>query len=699
MRVYEGTDVRNVALIGHGAAGKTSLTAAMLFAAGAVNRLGKVDDGSAPTDFEEEEIHRKLSMQTAPAYLEWKKKKINLLDTPGYASFVADAKSGVAAADAALLVVDGVAGVQVMTARTFQFAQERSLPLLFVINKLDRERASFERALQSVQERFGRTAVPLQLPVGDEHAFRGVIDLFTLKAQIYERDGSGKARTEEVPADLRAAAEAARAALVEMVAETDDRLMETFFESGDLPAEGFLAGLRQAVRQRKVFPVLCGAALFGIGVQSLLDAAVELLPAPGELGPAVGASPQDGSELRRDVADGQPVSAFVYKTIVDTYAGRLSLLRVCSGVLRPDSAVINVRTGDPERLNNLGLLLGKQLSPIAEVHAGDLAVASKLKETHTSDTLADPAKPIRYPAIGFPAPSISYAVAPRTKGDEEKLSGALARLTEEDPVLKISRDAHTGELLLSGNGQVHVEAAIAKMKRKFGVDAELKQPKVPYLETITRKVGATEGKHKKQTGGRGQFAVCVIEMEPLPRGQGFEFQDKIFGGSIPQNYRPAVEKGIVEAAHRGYRAGCPVVDFRVMLVDGKYHSVDSSEMAFKIAGSLAFKAAMEQARPTLLEPVMHVEISAPEDCMGDIMGDLSSRRGRPQGMEIEDGYQVIKAQVPMSEMLTYASTLKSITSDRGSYVMEFSHYEEAPAQIQEQIVAAAAKAKQAEAEE
>ena len=697
MKVYDTPDIRNVALIGHGDSGKTSLASAMLFVAGAVNRLGRVDEGTTTTDFDDEEIERKISLQTALAHLEWKGKKVNLLDTPGYAAFVADAKGALAVADGALLLVEGVAGVQVITERVFKFAQEVAVPRIFVINKLDRERASFERTMESIQARFDRRAVPVQIPIGVEQGFRGVVDLLTMKALITAKDGTGAVTTGEVPDDAKDAAAEAHAKLVEMVAETDDTLMEAFFESGELSPEQIVTGLHRAFLQRKIFPVVCASATQLVGVRPLLDVLVDLAPAPQERGEAVGTTP-DASEARRAVAAAAPVSAFVFKTIADPFAGRLSLFRVMSGTLRGDTPVVNVTRSAPERLGQVALLQGKQIVTMPELRAGDLGVVAKLKETKTGDTLSDPNQPIRYPEISFPAPAISFALEPKSKGDEEKISTALARLMEEDPVLKVGRDPQTHELLVSGNGQVHVEVAVAKMKKKFGVEAVLKAPKVPYLETIKKKVGPVQGRHKKQTGGRGQFGDCWIEIEPLSRGAGFEFVDKIFGGSIPQNYRPAVEKGIQEARQRGWLSGNPVVDFRVTLTDGSYHNVDSSEMAFKIAGSLAFKAAMEQARPTILEPINSVEITAPEETMGDIMGDLSSRRGKPQGMEAQGHYQVIKALVPLSEMLTYASTLKSITSDRGTYHMEFDHYEEAPAHIQEKIVAEAARHKQEEAE-
>ncbi len=693
MKDYSTVDIRNVALIGHGDTGKTSLTSAMLFLTGAVTRLGSVDEGTTTTDFDDEEIHRKISLQTAVAHVDWAGKKINIVDTPGYAAFVADAKAGLSVADGAMLLIEGVAGLQVMTSRTFRYAEEYDVPVMFMVNKLDRERASFERCLGEIQERFGRAAVPIHLPIGSEDNFSGIVDILSMKAYRFGEDG--KAKEEAIPGDLEEQAADSRATLTEMVAENDEALMESFFEAGDLTQEQLVQGLAAAVTSRTIFPVLCASATKMIGVSTALDMMVQIVPCPGERGEIEGENPDDSSKISRKVADSEPTSAFVFKTLADPFAGRLSLFRVCSGVLKGDSPVVNIRTGHPERLGQISVMQGKQIEQIAELHAGDLGVVAKLKETMTCDTLSDPSNKIRYPEIDFPEASISYAIEPKSKGDEEKISGALAKLTEEDPVLRSERDPQTHELLVSGASQVHVEVAMTKMKKKFGVEATMKQPKVPYLETIRKKVGPIEGKHKKQSGGRGQFGVCVIEMEPLARGEGFEFVDKIFGGSIPQNYRPAVEKGIQETAAKGYIAGCPVIDFRVTLLDGKYHNVDSSEMAFKIAGSIAFQDAMKQARPTLLEPVMHVEIEAPEEYMGDIMGDLSSRRGKPQGMETQGRHQVIKAEVPMSEMLTYASTLKSITSDRGSYHMEFDHYAEVPSSVQQQIAAEAAKAKEA----
>ncbi len=698
MKVYDAPDIRNVALIGHGDCGKTSLASSLLFVAGAVNRLGRVDDGTATTDFDDEEIDRKISLQTSLAHLEWRGTKINLIDTPGYAAFVADAKAGLAVADAALLVVEAVAGVQVITERVFQYCQEYQVPRVFVINKLDRENASFERTMQSILERFDRRAVPIQIPIGTESGFEGVVDLITMKAHRYAKDASGQVASGEVPADLIDMAKEYHGKLVEMVAESDDALMEVFFESGEIPHDEMLAGLHKAFLERKIFPVVLASAIKAIGMRSILDAAVDLMPSSAEHGPRAGVIPGSNAGASRLPAVDAPTSAFVFKTIADPYAGRLSIFRVISGTVRGDTTLQNVGRATSERLGAVNVLQGKQLIHVPELHAGDLGVVAKLKETRTSDTLSDPAHPIQYAPISFPEPAISFAIEPKSKGDEDKISTALARLMEEDSVLRVNRDPRTHELLVSGNGQVHVEVAIAKMKRKFGVEAILKQPKVPYLETIKRKVAAAQGRHKKQTGGRGQFGDCWIELEPLPRGGGFEFVDKIFGGSIPHNFRPAVEKGIRESAERGWLSGNPVVDFRVTLTDGSYHDVDSSEMAFKIAGSLAFKAAMAQARPTILEPIYSVEITAPQEYMGEIMGDLSSRRGKPQGMETQGNSQVIKAIVPLSELLTYASTLKSITSDRGTYHMEFDHYDEIPAQVQEKIIAEHASHRQHETE-
>jgi len=595
--------------------------------------------------------------------------------------------------DGALLVVDGVAGVEVQTEEAWGYAEGFELPRLFVVNKLDRENASFARAGDSITQAFGRQAVPVHIPIGSEKTFTGVVDLVANKAYVYDKDESGRHKVTEVPADLASAVKEARDKLMEVVAEVDDALMETFFEKGALSQEELVAGLSKGVKQRKIFPILCASGLANIGAHPILDALVTLLPHPGERAPFKGETPKDHAPAERQGAASEPYSAFVFKTIADPYSGKISLLRVYSGALRSDSTVHNASRDVQERLGALLILQGKESQAIGEVGAGDIAAVAKLKETGTGDTLADKAHPIVYPRVSFPEPSISFALEPKSRGDEEKISSVLHRLLEEDPTLQFRRDPQTHEMILSGTSDLHVEVALAKMKKKFGVEAILHPPKVPYFETIKKKAEA-QGRHKKQTGGHGQYGDCWIRLAPLARGGGFEFKDEIFGGSIPKNFIPSVEKGIQDARMHGFLAGFPVVDFRVELFDGSYHTVDSSDIAFKIAGSLAFKKAMEDAGPTLLEPIMNVEITAPEQFMGDLMGDLNSRRGRVQGMSSQGSMQVIKAQAPLAEMLSYSSTLKSITGGRGSYRMTMAHYEEVPTHLQAKIIAAHKAAKE-----
>ena len=686
MKVYEARSIRNVALVGHGGCGKTSLVAALLFDMGATTRLGRVEDGTTATDFDPDEIERKISLQTALAFGEWKKTKLNLLDAPGYANFLADAKAALRVADAAVVVVDAVSGVEVQTEKMWSIAEELGLPRLVVVNRMDRERASFERCLESLERSFGRGVVPVAVPLGEEKGFVGMADLLTGKADVYADDQSGKFQAVEVPAEVQGAANAAREKLVEMIAESNEELLETFFDKGTLPPEQLVSGLRQAVAEGKLFPVLPASAARNVGMHPLLDAIVDLVPSPAERPDAVGetASKQTTRPPRPDA----PLSAFVFKTLVDPHAGRISLFRVYSGTLRSDTTVHNATRDVPERVGTLELLQGKQQTPVPEIQAGDLGAVAKLKETQTNETLSDKAQPIVFPPVRLPEPSTTFAIEPKTRGDEDKISVALHRLMEEDPVLRISRDAQTHEMLLSGMGQLHVEVVVGRLRKRFKVEVNLKKPKIPYRETIK---GSAEGhgRHKKQTGGHGQFGDCKIRMKPLPRGSDFQFVDDIFGGSIPKNFIPAVEKGIQEARVRGFIAGYPMVDFQVELFDGQYHDVDSSELSFKIAGSLAFKDAVAKCRPTLLEPIMRVEIAVPEEYAGSVMGDLSSRRGRPQGMEPKGSAQVIKAEVPMAEMLSYDADLTSMTGGRGSYHMEFDHYDEVPFQFQEKIIAAA----------
>jgi elongation factor G len=686
MKVYTTDSIRNVALVGHGDVGKTSLASSFLYDTGAVNRLGKVDQGNTVTDFDEDAIERKITISSSPCYVEWNKVKINFLDTPGYGNFVADARGALRAADASVVLVCGVAGVEVQTEKVWKWSDEYQLPRILVVNKLDRERADFSRAVESIQKAFGRGPVAVEIPIGSEKDFSGVVDLIHFKAYQYPNDESGKLQEIPIPDNLKEEVTAQRQALIEMIAEQDDSLMEKYFEAGELTQEEVLSGLKKTILERKVFPIFAASALHNVGSHPILNAIVELLPNPLESNttlPAENLKDHTRSEIKIDPTT--PASAFVFKTFVDPYAGRVNLFRVISGTIRSDHNLFNVNKGIQEKIATISVLQGKTASPVQEVHAGDIASVAKLKETQTNDTLGESNHSIKFAPIQFPHPIISYAIEPKSRGDEEKISTALHKMTDEDPVLRFERDPQTKELLVSGMGQLHVEVVVARLKRRFGVEVLLHPPKVPYRETI-KGHAEVQGKYKKQSGGRGQYGDCWITMEPLPRDKDFEFVDKIFGGSIPRNYIPAVEKGIQDARQHGILAGFPVVNFRVTVFDGSFHPVDSSEMAFKIAGSMAFKKGMEEAKPVLLEPVMHVEITAPSDYMGTIMGDLNGRRGRMQGMDSSGANQVIRATVPLSEMLNYAPTLTSMTGGRGSYEMSFSHYDEVPTHLSQKII-------------
>ncbi len=696
MKVYEGKDIRNVGLVGHGHSGKTSLAAAMLYSAGATNRLTRVDEGNTITDFDDEEIARKVTISTALATVEWKKTKINLLDTPGFNIFINDTHASLAAADSALVVVDGVAGVEVMTEKVWAFSDEFGLPRAILINKLDRERASFERALESVHANFGRTAIPVQLPLGVERDFSGVVDLIRMKAYSYASDGDGKGTESEIPASLADAARTAHEALVEMVAEGNDALMEEFFDQGSLSPEHLLEGLKAAVRERRIFPVLCGGALHNVGTDLILDFIGSYFPAATERPPVKGKS--GDQEVERTISDSEPVSAFVFKTIADPFAGRVSYFKVYSGVVKNDANLQNSRSNSTERLAHIGVPLGKTIQPVTDLHAGDIGCVAKLKDTLTGDTLCDKSALISYPAVKTAEPSIAYAIEAKSRQDEDRMGNAIARILEEDPSLRFYRDPQTKEFLLAGSGQQHVEVIVSRLRKRYNVDVNLKAPKIPYRETI-RGTADVQGRHKKQTGGHGQFGDCWIKVEPLPRGEKFVFENEIFGGAIPKNFIPAVEKGILEAAERGYLAGYPMVDFKVVLYDGSYHDVDSNELSFKLAGRKAFKAAMEVAKPALLEPIMNVEIQAPVEYAGDIMGDLNGRRGRISGMDTRGGTQIVRAQVPMAEMLSYQNDLTSMTQGRASFTMEFSHYDFVPQPQAEKVISAAKAAKAGEEEE
>ena len=682
MNVYTAASIRNVALVGHSGSGKTQLASAALFDAGMVNRLGRVDDGTTVTDFDEEEIARKHTLSSSLAFVEWNKVKVNLIDTPGIANFLSDTRAAMRVVDAALVVVDAVAGVEVQTEKVWGMADEIGVSCLLALNRLDRERASLDRSLRSLSEAFGREVVPIQLPIGEEHSFRGVVDLVAMKAYTFTSDG--KSADAEIPDSLTDAANTARDTLIEMVAEADDALMEKFFEAGTLSQNDLEQGLRTAVINRRIFPLVCTSALANVGVQPCLDALVTYVPSPDDHQlPAV--SRDNGDAASYDSSDSAPAAAFVWKTIADPFAGRITLFRVAAGALTADMSVYNVTKDTTERLGGLAILQGKTQTPVTEIKAGDLGAVPKLKKTQTADTLAPRDTKVVFPSIKFAEPVLSYAIEPKSRGDEEKISSSLQRLREEDPTIRYTRDFQTQQLLLSGQGQLHIEVMVAKLKRRFGVEVNLKLPRIAYRETITAPTEA-HGRHKKQTGGHGQFGDCKIRVEPLPRGNDFDFANEIFGGTIPRQFIPAVEKGIQEEREKGYLAGYPMVDFRVTLFDGQFHAVDSNEMSFKMAGRLAFKDAMSRAKPTILEPVMNVEVYAPSDFAGDLMGDLNGRRGRIGGMETRGVSTLIKAQVPMAEMLTYEQQLTSSTGGRGSYRMEFSHYEEVPVHLQATVI-------------
>ncbi len=677
--------IRNVAVVGHSSTGKTTLISAILFDAKDVNRLGKVDKGNAVTDFDDEAVERKITIGTAVAHARHRDCKLNLVDTPGYSIFTTEAVQGIRVSEAALMVVSAVAGPEVQTEKLWKISAEMGKPVLVAVNSMDRERASASRTLQQLQKKFGREVVPLQLPIGEENAFAGVVDLVRSKAYRFAADESGTPTDIEIPPELKGEAEAARTALIEMVAEQDEALLEKFFADGALSDEDLMVGLKKAVAGRKIFPLFYSAAGRNQAVQPLVDALVELVPNP--LAVALVARNVAGEEVTVTPKPDDTPIAYVFKTFSDPYAGRITLMRVYSGAFASDGTYHNRQRDIGERFGAVNWMQGKELLPVEKLVTGDIGAVAKLKETRTGDTLTSKDGAVVVPPVPIPEAAISFAISAKAKGDEDKVAQGLAKLQDEDPTLHIGRDPQTKEQIVAGAGQLHVEIAVARLRKRYKVDVTLHPPKVPYRETITKGVEIT-ARHKKQTGGHGQFAEAKIRMEPRPRGSGYEFVDKIFGGSIPNNYRPSIDKGIQDAAERGALAGNPVVDFSVTLLDGKFHQVDSSDMAFRTCGRKAFREAVPHAGPTILEPVMQVQITAPDEFLGDIMGDLNSRRGRVQGMEPGDGQTVVKAQVPLAEMLTYSQTLRSITGGRGDFHMEYSHYDEVPRQVQEKIIQA-----------
>jgi elongation factor G len=684
MAIGEIERLRNVGVLGQGGCGKTSLGEAMLFAAGATQRLGRVQDGTSVLDYEPEEIKHHATISTAFHSLTWKKCFLQLIDTPGYAAFLADSINCMRAFGSAVFVLNPSVGFRVESERLWAKANENRVSRLLFATKMDHEQANAAERIASMLEGLEAKGVHLQLPIGIEAEFKGVVDLLSMKAYLYEGD-SGKFSEAEIPGDLKSAAETMRQKLMEDVSETDDELLEKYLDGNELSTEDLKKAIREATRQGKVYPILYGSALRQIGIQQLLDAIADYLPSPLEEGEMEGTNPVTGEVEKRRQDPAAPFSAYVFKTISDPFAGKLSVMRVISGKIVSDMTVYNPNKQSKEKIGHMFRLEGKKQEGVKEASAGEIVAAAKLKEVATGDTLCDERAPIQYEGPVHFAPNISFALEPKSKADEEKVPQGLHRMMEEDQTIELRRDEETRDFILSGMGQQHIEIIVEKLKRKYGAEVVLKAPKVPYKETI-RASASAQGRLKKQTGGRGQFGDTWIKIEPLPHGKGFEFVDEIVGGAIPRNYIPAVEKGIKEAMAGGVLAGYPMVDVRVRLYDGSYHDVDSSDMAFKIAGSLGFKNAVEKAKPVILEPIMNMEVTVPDDCMGDVIGDLNSRRGKVVGMDTKGHSQVIKCKVPMAEVLKYAPDLRSITSGRGEFHMEFSHYEEVPAHLAEKVI-------------
>ena len=692
MAKYESKSLRNLAVVGHGGTGKTSLCESLLFVSGKSERLGRVDDSTSCMDFEPEEQKRRVSISSAANFVEWEKHKINFIDTPGDSNFAFDIKCSMSVVENTVVIVDAVGGVEFQTQKVWELADEFNLPRIIFINRLDRERANFTTALESIKSKFKKKVTPVCLPIGAEDKFNGIVDLIGMKAYLFS-DNKGIGKAVDIPAEMKDEVKSLHDSLVEDIAEADDELMNKYLEAGELSDEELNTGLKKSVSSGSLIPVVCGSSMKGIGISLLLDLIVSSFASPVDRGPVKGKKPKTDDIEERQPSEDAPFSAIVFKTVADPYAGRLTLFRVYSGKLNSDTPVYNSSRKITEKFGHIFFLEGKNQKQAEVLIPGDIAGVAKLKETVTGDTLCNEKSPIIFEKVAVPPPIMSYAMEPKTRGDEDKIASSIHRLTEEDPTIVFSRNVETKEMILSGMGQVHIEVNIEKMKRKFCVEVNLNTPKIPYKETIKGKTNV-QGKYKKQSGGRGQFGDCWIDIEPLPRGGGFVFEDKIVGGVIPGQYRPAVEKGIVEAAVKGVIAGYPVVDFKIALTFGSYHTVDSSEMAFKIAGSMAFQKGVMDCQPILLEPIVNIEIEIPEEYMGDVIGDLNSRRGRVQGMDANGSNQIIKGQVPLAEILKYAPDLRSMTSGRGNFTYTHSHYEEVPAYIAEKIIAESKKDKE-----
>jgi elongation factor G len=686
MGKYETANLRNLGIVGQGDAGKTSLTEAILYNTGMTDRLGRVDEGTSTMDFEPEEIKRQITISSSLNHCEWHGSNLHIVDTPGYTNFLHDTRNCMRILGGAALVVSAVDGVKAQTLKIWEWANEFDVPRIVFVNKMDRDRADFLKTVDEIQQSLSTRAIALSMPVGAGEEFKGIIDLVDMKARFFKFDDKGTFDETDIPAESLDEAERLQTIMIEAAAEADDELMERYLETETLSRDDILRGLREGTLTNVFTPVFCGSATANIGIRNLLNFIVNCLPSPVDKGIQYGADPKTGDDVQRKPDQKEPFSAMVFKTISDPYAGKLTLFRVYSGTLKSDSVVFNPNKNCTERIGQIFQLEGKKQKPIVEAETGDIVAVAKLKETATGDTLCDGAKPIVYESPMAIKPVISFALEAKSKGDEDKIMSSLHRIMEEDPTYQVQRDVETKEMILSGMGQVHVEVAVEKLKRKFGVEVVLKEPKVPYRETIKKSV-KQHYRHKKQSGGRGQFADVHIEIAPLARGEGYQFIDKVVGGVIPRQFIPAVDKGIHESINHGILAGFPVQDFSVTLYDGSHHSVDSSEMAFKIAGSMAFKKAMEEASPVLLEPVMQMEIMVPDDCVGDVIGDMNSRRGKVLGVEPQGNSQNVAVQVPMAEVLKYAPELRSMTSDRGMFTLEFSHYEEVPSHLMSKILA------------
>jgi elongation factor G len=704
MKTYQGSEIRNVAVVGHAHSGKTSLVAALLHAAKMTPKLGRVEDGSAVTAYDEEDVARRTTMLNAVAFAEWNGVKVNFIDTPGFHMFVHEARAAMLPVEAALVVVNAANGPEAMTDRVWKYADEFNLPRVVVMNQMDHPRADLEKTLEAMRSRYGRHLIPVQLPIVDSQGFQGVVDLVTMEAFFYTPDGDGRGKIGDIPANMADAAKAAHETLVELVAEGKDELMEEFFAEGTIPEQHLITALHEAIREDRIFPVLFASGGTNVATDHLLDFLKVYAPAPIERAPvaaravlqAVAAhgngevSEKQPEIVMRAVDDKEPLSLYVFKTMTDPFAGRISFFKVFSGRLKNDAAVSNYSRKGSEKFSHLSVMQGHTAVPVSELHAGDIGAVAKLRDTFTGDTLGEKGHDIFFEPVTMPEAAMTYAIEPKTRADEDKLAPAVHKLMEEDLLVRFYRDPQTSEFLIAGAGQPHIESLVSKLRKRYHTEVTLKAPKVPYRETIRGRAEA-QGRHKKQTGGHGQYGDCKIKMEPLPRGAGFEFINDIFGGAIPRQYVPAVEKGIQESAARGFLAGYPVVDFRVTVYDGSYHEVDSNELSFKLAGRLAFRKCMEQAKPVLLEPVMRVEIEAPEEFAGALMGDLNQRRGRVQGMESINSGTTIRAEVPMAEMLTYGQSLTAMTQGRGSFHMEMDHYDVVPQQIADKIIANAKK--------